>query len=289
MKAMKFVRHLIVSRKTREMHRILNDSQDLARQIGGPVHDYNLRMAPHREYMQQRISAFYTRLENNPKCEELIHLFLIHFSSIGSHMVKKANVWLTTWGEAMNTLGFREIGEDFKHHALEEVGHDQWHRNDVKRLAQVYRKKYGRALNPERIIKNAESADCVRDYYQLSENVITGKDSYLCLAELYETEVMALNLAPDFIGYCVAELGFQILKCLSFLRGHMVSDVDHIRDNIKQMDLYLKNNVHRLPELEAIGRRTIDIYIRYFEQALSLAERQLNQPSEEIEKVVEAL
>ncbi|MCB0390848.1 MAG: hypothetical protein KDD58_06150 [Bdellovibrionales bacterium] len=272
----KFIRQWIINYRLKPTRQALKSSQNKVYQIKGPVLAYNQKMVDKRKHLKKTFDSLVDRLHKHTKSrDEFIYLTLIYFSSIGRYMVKKAPDWLNNWGLEFEKLGYSDIAENYIEHAKEEMGHDKWHKMDVQNLIKIYNEKFNRSLNVDNIL-NEGNRNCVKTYTTLSEQVTGGKNCYLSLAELYETEIMAMDLAPNFIAYCVKEVGFDVLKGLKFLNGHVVADVEHIEDNIVQMDRFLKSNPDKVDDLVTIGNSTIDIYIDYFTDALDLAEETLN-------------
>ncbi len=190
-------------------------------------------------------------------------------------MVERAHHWLESFGNGLSQQGFPSLGEGLLKHAKEEVGHDRWHRADVETLVKMYNVRYGAHLEAGAVLKEGDSP-CVEQYRVLNEETASGADVFLSLAVLYETEILTFELAPEFIGECVAECGFGILQGMKFLKGHLVSDADHIRDNVEQLSEFLARSPDALPSLVAAGKQTIDVYDSYFNQVCALAHRQLS-------------
>jgi hypothetical protein len=187
-------------------------------------------------------------------------------------MVTPAHEWLSRWGEGFIRLKFEEIGRHLIEHAKEEIGHDRWHRNDVKFLVSHYNKKFNANLDVETILRQG-NASCVRRYEAAFRTTIESDSEHMALGMLYETELMTFTLAPELIGYCVRELGLEIMRGLSFLRGHIVSDVGHVQENAEQLQEVLETNPspEKLAEIVRLGEETVNVYIDYFEQVAEMA------------------
>lgn len=274
----RYFRHLLMGFKVNQMKKPFRQSQHLARKLGGGVFEYNHLMRGHRKNMQNKIDELYNRIERDPRRKEWLLLYLIYFSAIGAHMVEKADRWLNTWADSMRGLGFPEIADSYLQLAPKEANHHQWHREDVHKLCQIYKDKFGRELNVETIFEKAKVA-CVERYYEFSEKIVEDEKVYLSLAELYETEIMALYHAPELIGYCLAELGPEMMNDLGFFRDHTGTDIERIRGDITQINDYLTKQPNHLAQLENAGRATIDFYLEYFNEAVELAWRELQTSS----------
>lgn len=271
----KLFRRVLVGVKLRKMQKAVETGQREVAQRSHLVREYNERMRAKRAELEQRVKALYLQIDS----EEMVELYLIYFSAVGSKMVAPADSWLTRWGNGLKRLGFESIGAHIVEHAKEEIGHDRWHENDVKFLVSHFNKKYGASLNVTEILNQGNSA-CVRRYQEAYDSTVQGDTEYQAFGLLYETELMTFTLAPKFIGFCVQELGFEIMRGLSFLRGHMVSDVGHVKENAEQLEEILNGTSpsqqqQRLLEIIRVGEETVNVYIDYFEQVFQLAkERQ---------------
>ena len=275
-----FLRRMLIGQKLRKVRRALRGSQELASALGGGVALYNELMQPQRSRLRGSVDGLYARLGAMPPADRrlALHLYLLYFSAIGARMVARADAWLRDWGADFKSLGLNGIGDELVRHAAEEAGHDRWHRNDVASLSARIEAEFGLRLAPADALQEAAGAACLKEYYTLCESVARGADVPLCLAVLYETEIMALDLAPEFIGYCVGELGFGVLGSLSFLKGHVVSDIEHIKDNVHQMDAYLKARPQDVERIVQAGAVTARVYAGYFGQALDHALRSKDAP-----------
>ncbi len=273
----KILRRFLIQRRLLKSSRALQASHDLSKRFGGAVLDYNQKMEQERTRLRNKVEALcHQAVSDSGHAEATLYLTLIYFSSIGAHMVEKADRWLKSWGGGLIESGFREIGLSYIQHAEEEVGHDNWHRRDVKVLAEMFQEKFGHNLEVSQLLLRGR-VDCVKRYEELCEEEVSGPLSYRSLGVLYETEIMALDLAPKFIGFCVGELGFEVLKGLGFLNGHMESDIDHIRDNVIQMHEFLKRRPDSLNELVDAGQKTVSIFEEYFEACLEMAQNHISE------------
>ena len=262
---MKAIRSALVRLKLRKTEARLRKSRQAIDELGGPVLEYERLIAPKRKELGEQIDQLYQGLT----CRKL-HLFLIFYSSIGAKMVAKASDWTARWGRWMTERGQTELGAAMTEHASEEVGHDQWHTNDVRTLTLLYERRYGETLNLKRIM-SLGSVPCVARYTDLNEGLAIAAEPGRCYGLLSETENLAYFAAPRFIGHCATELGFEIMKGMTFIRGHFASDVHHIRENIEQMHTYLTRNPESLGAMVAAGEATIDVYINYLHTAMELA------------------
>jgi hypothetical protein len=269
----KFFRRLLVNQKYKANLSKLKKMQDQVVQSSPSLVAYNDKMKPFRQEMEGEINHLYTRI----KSEQEIMLYLIFFSSIGAKMVKPAPDWLRTWGAKIKNEGFAKIGEEITGHADEEVGHDKWHERDVKYLVGIYNQRFAKKLNVEDVLRKG-AASCVNEYVNAFERSCAPNRSCTALGMLYETELMTFTLAPQFIGYCVQELGFGALKGMSFLQGHLVSDIEHVNENMRQMQEILdkQTDPEMFNNIVQCGYETIQVYRSYFRQTMELVSRELN-------------
>lgn len=280
----KMIRYGLIDFKMRKTRAALERGAATLKTSIPEVIKYDQALRPHRDRLAQTVRDLILRIDGyGAQRDQMIYLTLISFSSIGAKMVESAEYWLRTWSGQLLAQGYNELGESYRHHADEEVGHDVWHRRDVGALAEMYRSRFGGRINTDKVL-NMGNSPCVGAYRHLSESEISGPSTILSLAELYETEIMALELAPNFIRYCVGELGFGILKGLGFLRGHVIADADHIRENIEQLNTLLANEPQRLHELIEVGIQTNQIYADYFKELVAMADQLLREHYPTIER-----
>lgn len=267
-KVIKFARGLFVGMKLRKIQKSVEQAQAKFIKESASVREYNHRLQPKRDEMDRRIQALYQKINS----EELIELYLIYFSAVGAQMVTPAHEWLIRWGEGFIRLRFEDIGRHLIEHAKEEIGHDRWHLNDVKFLVSHYNKKFNADLDVESILRQGH-ANCVRRYEAAFRTTIESDSEHMALGMLYETELMTFTLAPKFIGHCVQELGLEIMRGLSFLRGHIVSDVGHVQENAEQLQEVLETHPspEKLADIVYMGEETVNVYIDYFEQVAEMA------------------
>lgn len=273
----KFFRYGLIDLKMRKTRLALKASAATLQACVEEARLYDQRLRPYRARLKETVQSLIRKIDAyGAERDQMIFLSLIAFSAIGAKMVEKAEPWLKYWSSELGRQGYAALAASYLHHANEEVGHDEWHRRDVRTLVDMYKARFGVSLDKEKILSMG-NATCVEDYRVLSEETLAGPHAILSLAELYETEIMALELAPDFIRYCVGELGFEVLKGLGFLRGHVVADVDHIRENIDQLNGFLSTQPQRLDELVMAGEQTIVVYETYFTELVALADQLLRQ------------
>lgn len=270
----KIIRRILINRRYQANLSKLNKMQEAVVSRSESLTIYNDKMLAARKAMEAEIAKLYLDIRS----EQEILLYLIYFSAIGAKMVKPAPDWLRAWGAHMKSIGFAEIGEEISHHADEEVGHDKWHERDVKYLVGIYNKRYPKKLDVSTVLAQGASG-CVQDYVNAFEKTNAPQTSYAALGMLYETELMTFTLAPKFIGYCVQELGFGVLKGMSFLQGHMVSDIEHVNENMRQMREVLdaRTEAETLRGIVNCGEETIQVYRKYFRQTLELVKKELQE------------
>ena len=283
-KIIKYIRRFLIQLKMRKLKRIVEKSQQISMDKSEWVRKYNELLQPKRDELNHRVNQLYRQLDSN----RLIELYLIYFSSVGAEMVKHADVWLTNWGHGLKKAGFEKLGNHLIEHAKEETGHDRWHQNDVKYLVTYYNKKYGTSLQVSEILAQG-NINCVQRYTKAYGEVLKSHKLYGSVGMLYETEIMTFTLAPQLIGYCVQELGFEIMRGLSFLRGHIVSDVGHVQENAEQLHEVLEADGTKevLQEIVKYGEETVDIYIDYFEEVMKLAKASLRSQNARSEALTE--
>jgi hypothetical protein len=232
---------------------------------GPEMQAYDKKLALKRKELVDRVAPLYKAAS-----PDVLSLFLIQFSAIGTQMTSGVPGWFRRIGQACVDKGFEKIGKEILEHSQEEDDHSLWFEKDLQLMVDWQKRKKHRYFNAERILKDSR-ASCVQKYSDLHENLIRSPMPLAWLALKYEIELLSLELGPQFISQCVSELGFGILKGLSFVSQHAVADVTHIRDDLEQLTHVLDAHPQSLQDLVAAGEHAIEIYALYFEEAFRRA------------------
>ena len=266
MNPIKWLRKKIIQRKLLALELQLKSYKQLVHASGLLMIEYDRKISKKRTELHIRMDRLYRQASG-----EVLFRFLIHFSAIGFHMTHGIPEWFRNAGKACLANGFKAAGKDLIHHADEEDGHHLWFESDLKNLLQMRHKQTGGPSDSAEILRHARAA-CVENYVSLHEGVINSPHPFAWLALKYEIELLSLDLGPRFIGKCVEELGFGILKCLSFVNKHTLADIDHIKSDINGLKEILDERPDALDLMVRIGENSIEAYARFFEEAFARAE-----------------
>lgn len=278
MKLIKMWRRFLVNLKLNKFSKQVAQIQQHAMIANPDVKQYNLKMQTVRDRLDQHITDLYQKLND----EQLVELFLIYFSAVGTHMVASIPEWTENLANRFAEKRLDHLAKHLRQHAKEEVGHINWHRSDVRFLVAHYNQKYGTSLDANAIFAEGNQP-CVKRYFDTYSLAMRDNMIHQSMGMFYETELMAFTQAPHFVGFCVQELGFKIMKGLSFLQGHMVADIKHVQENTENMQEVLNNSTEKereLKEMVQLGQETIEVYVDYFNQVMNLAEAQRKKTAE---------
>lgn len=273
MNPIKWMRKKLVDRRLQALELQLKSYKDLVHSCGPLMVEYERRISGKRAELHARMNRLYR--DASP---DVLFRFLVHFSAIGYHMTHGIPQWFRNAGQACLAKGFTVAGQDLIHHADEEDGHHLWFESDLKSLLRMHQKRAGTLLGHEAILQSSR-ADCVDNYVRLHEGVIHSEQPFAWLALKYEIELLSLDLGPRFIGKCVEELGFEILKCLSFVNKHTMADIDHIKSDIEGLKQILEARPDAIDTMVRTGEESIEAYARFFEEAFARARIVLPAPA----------
>jgi heme oxygenase len=148
-------------------------------------------------------------------------------------------------------LSHPPLAQYLMHHALEELGHDQWALDDLKALG----------ISEAEIRKTRPVPACAAmvgfEYYIAGYGNPVGLFGWL-----YVLEAMG-----DDLGHAVADgfkEGLALPEGVKFLAGHGEADVEHTRDIIEHIETHIKGA--DLEEVHHVANVIADIYPRMFQE-----------------------
>ncbi len=142
-----------------------------------------------------------------------------------------------------------KLADYLLHHALEELGHEQWALDDLAALN----------VSKERVMRSRPVPACASmiglEYYIAGHSNPVGLFGWL----------FVLEAMGDDLGYLASEAikkGLDLPDGVKFLAGHGEADKDHTKDIIDQIE----QNVHGtdLEEVHFIADVMGDLYVRMF-------------------------
>jgi hypothetical protein len=71
--------------------------------------------------------------------------------------------------------------------------------------------------------------------------------------------------------------GVEILQGLRFVSRHSKTDVGHTLDNLRKMSDFLAQHPQVLPVFIEMGKETIEIFLRFFEESFEMGVNLLGQ------------
>lgn len=148
-------------------------------------------------------------------------------------------------------LSHPPLAQYLLHHALEELGHDQWALDDLRALN----------VTEAEVRKTRPVPACAAmvgyEYYIAGYGNPVGLFGWL-----YVLEAMG-----DDLGHAVADglkEGLELPEGVKFLAGHGEADVEHTRDIIENIETHIKGS--DLEEVHHVADVVADIYCRMFQE-----------------------
>jgi hypothetical protein len=207
---------------------------------------------------------------------ELLELFLAHFCAMGVHMTEPVEGWIRRSGARCEELGLGELGRALKGHANGEAGHELLMIADVKKLTTHWNTHGTLHLDPDALLQRSPSLGTQR-YREIHEHTIAGNTPFAQIAIEYEIEMLSLRYGQRLITNCVAQLGGEILGCLSFLTEHVELDVGHTKFISRTLETFLTDHPTCVSALVEAGAAALDAYAQFLSDCLERARRHLGE------------
>ncbi|PCC69515.1 hypothetical protein SAMN02745121_06322 [Nannocystis exedens] len=211
-----------------------------------------------------------TRVIGGELSPDQLELFLLCFCALGVQMTAPVEGWIRRAGERCLAAGLHDLGTALVAHARHEAGHDAMMVDDTRSLA-ARRSQAGRPVPAVETLLAHPPTPGVRRYVQVHEDVIAGPAPYAQIAIEYEIERLSVTYGPGFIARCVADLGDEVKRCLSFVQDHVELDVGHTKFNARKLDQFLRQRPGALDDLVATGSEALAAYDQFLADALALA------------------
>jgi hypothetical protein len=238
------------------------------------LHAYEQQMVLPRERFA--ISPGLTAILSPTIDPALLELFLVHFCAMGVHMTSPVEGWIRRAGARCVELGLEELGRALQHHAKGEAGHHLLMIADVKTLTTRWNTHGTPRLDADTLLQQPPSLG-VRRYCEVHEQTIAGHTPFAQIAIEYEIEMLSLQYGQRLLTNCVAQLGRELLGCLSFLTDHVELDVGHTQFNARELEKFLSRHPTCVSTLVAAGSAALEAYAQFLTDCLECARRHLGQ------------
>ena len=202
----------------------------------------------------------------------LLELFLAHFCAMGVYMTEPVEGWIRRSGERCEEMGLEELGRALKGHAKGEAGHQLLMVADVKSLTTRWNTHGTLHLDPDALLQQPLSPGVWR-YREIHEHNIAGNTPFAQIAIEYEIEMLSSRYGHRLITNCVAQLGREILGCLTFLTEHVELDVGHTKFNARTLEKFLTHHPTCVSALVEAGEAALDAYAQCLSDCLERARR----------------
>jgi len=202
--------------------------------------------------------------------QDILELFLIHFSAFGVGMTEPVDGWIRRAGERCTSIGLKDLGRALVMHADHEAGHHLMMIEDTKRLVQGWNERHSLQLDATELLGRAPTPG-VRGYSELHEQTISGDAPFGQLAIEYEIERLSVVYGPALLGRCVQRLGKDVLAGLSFIEEHVAVDAGHTKFNAAQLDRLLEMRPEFLEPLVTTGSAALSAYAAFLQDCAAAA------------------
>ncbi|MDO8578120.1 MAG: hypothetical protein Q7R50_02950 [Dehalococcoidales bacterium] len=246
---------------------------------GGNVYqnEYQKRCQAARDAFASR--KVVNELFNEEVDPKLMKLFMISWSALSSGLTQPIPEYLKRAGENCAKKGVAEMAAFFAQHTEEEDGHDEWGRDDTRKLVERWNKEEPEfPLNAEDMLKNNMSP-AVKRYHKLHENVIDGDSPWAELAIDVEIELITTQYGPRLLQSCVRSMGEDSLADVSFLREHVRFDVGHTETNFETIHKLITKHPEYTDALVETAFKALESYADFLDDAMSSAKKIFKQIS----------
>lgn len=203
---------------------------------------------------------------------ELMKLFMISWSALSSGLTQPIPEYLKRAGENCAAKGETDMAAFFKLHTEEEDGHDEWGKDDTRKLVQQWNLEHpGPGLDAEALLK-ANMSPAVKRYHKLHETVIDGPSPWGELAIDVEIELITTQYGPILLQRCVKSMGEASLDNVSFLREHVRFDVGHTETNFDTIHNLIVKHPEYTDALVDTGFKALEAYGDFLDDAMALAQ-----------------
>ncbi len=232
----------------------------------GQFENYELALIPARQ-----------RFADNPKFRAmtasdvdpaLLELFLMHFTALGVGMTEPVDGWIRRAGERCRATGLEELGRALTMHAKHEAGHHLMMIEDTKKLAERWNARHAPQISATELLALGATPGVTR-YRELHETVIAGEAPYGQLAIEYEIEMLSIVHGRALIANCVARLGSDIVKGLSFLEEHVEIDAGHTKFNAAELGRLVDRHPSFVQPLAAAGADALGAYAMFLDDCVA--------------------
>lgn len=233
--------------------------------------EYEKQIRPDREQFKLKVNELYQQIDH-----EIALLFIVYYCSLGVYMTEYVSSWIKRAGLRCQEMNLPTLGTALVKHAKEEEKHDILLHNDTVALTQLINKRFKLNMD-ESFFLSQPLSQGVLHYRTLHEECIEGNTPYGQIAIEYEIEKVSINHGPKFIYKCVQQYGFDLIKCLSFIRSHIKLDILHTRHNKKMLSDFLKDHPEGLATTIHYGAKALQCYSEYLEDCMQLAKNNKNR------------
>lgn len=203
--------------------------------------------------------------------QQLMKLFMISWSALSSGLTGPIPEYLKRAGDNCAAKGETDMAAFFMLHTEEEDGHDEWGKDDTRKLVQQWNlDNPGYTLDAEELLK-ANMSPAVKRYHKLHEEVIDGPSPWGELAIDVEIELITTQYGPLLLQGCVKSMGEESLDNVSFLREHVRFDVGHTETNFDAIHGLIMRRPDYTDALVDTGFKALVSYADFLDDCMAMA------------------
>lgn len=223
--------------------------------------DYERQIKPYRDAFGARASIA-TLTSGVAIPDDLLHLFMVHYSAFGISMTRPVEEWIRRAGVKCQKIGLSSLGKALVKHARHEAGHHRLMIADLWTLADAWNDSHKAKIDPITLSRCNLPSSVIR-YQKLHERVIGGEAPYTQIALEYEIEALSVRYGPALLATAGGKEGS------SFLKEHIAIDGGHTKFNRTQISRLLVANPEFLEPLVAIGAEALELYGAFIDDCVS--------------------
>lgn len=191
---------------------------------------------------------------------ETLLKFWLYFSKEGVGMTEPVEGWIRRAGDRCVALGYEDLGQNLRKHAIHEANHHLMMIEDTEKLVAFWNQHYSPKIALESFFAKTSPFASVNDYVELHEHYIQSTEPYCQIAIEYEIESLSATFGMEVLKHSFSVLGEDLKPCLSFLFDHAKIDVAHTQFNRKTMSQFLAAHPDTTDHLIEAGIKALRSY-----------------------------
>lgn len=184
---------------------------------------------------------------------------LVHYLGSVRFLIDHTMIHLARAAQRARDVGDERLASHFEHKAIEEIGHEQWARQDLHRLQ-------GQGDGPLPVPAMIELV--------LSIEQTIDRDPVLHLAYMLFAEYFVTLLGPEWLSLLEERCGIP-RESVSVIGKHAELDREHAQEAFELIDA-LVGDPHKLEAMRAVVSNTISLFGRFCAEAVAAGDRAID-------------